>query len=61
MVNCKKEILLNICYTDLVYHRINKKLNVAFSKDEIEKMVLTIIKETDVSGFYKKGKKYLYN
>lgn len=52
----KSEILNKICYTDLVYGRINKKLNRQLSKDQIEEMIITIIKETDSSGFYKKGK-----
>ncbi len=33
----KREILKNICYTELVYGRINKKLNVRFSKKQIGK------------------------
>jgi hypothetical protein len=52
----KTEILNNICYTDLVYERINKKLNTTLSKDEIEAMILAIIKETDESEFLKNGK-----
>ena len=56
MNNYKKEILDKICYTDLVYGRINKKLNKELSKDKIEEMILTIIKETDESQFHKKGK-----
>jgi len=56
MNNYKKEILDKICYTDLVYGRINKKLNKELSKDKIEEMVSAVIKETDESEFYKKGK-----
>ncbi len=52
----KSEILDKICYTDLVYERINKKINKQLSKDQIEEMIFLIIKETDDSGFYKKGK-----
>ncbi len=52
----KSEILNNICYTDLVYERINKKLNTNLSRDEIEEMIFSIIEETDESGFDKKGK-----
>ncbi|MBK8806329.1 MAG: DUF3781 domain-containing protein [Bacteroidales bacterium] len=52
----KSEILDKICYSDLVYGRINKKLNQQLSKDQIEEMIITIIKETDSSGFNKKGK-----
>ncbi len=56
MTNYKEEILEKICYTDLVYGRINKKLNIELSKDKIEEMILTIIRETDESGYSKKGK-----
>ena len=56
MAKYKKEISENICYTNLVYGRINKKLNFELSKDEIEKMIFTIIKETDESEYLKKGK-----
>ncbi len=56
MTNYKEEILEKICYTDLVYGRINKKLNLELSKDKIERMILTIIRDTDESGFIKKGK-----
>lgn len=56
MKNYKKEILDKICYTELVYERINKKLNIVFSKDKIEEMILTIISETDETEFIKIGK-----
>ena len=52
----KTEILNNICYTELVYERINKKLNSKFSKHEIEKMLFDIIKETCENNFRKTGK-----
>lgn len=56
MADYKTEILNNISYTDLVYERINKKLNIQFPKDEIEKMIYEIIEETDNTKFQKKGK-----
>ena len=56
MENYKKVILDKICYTELVYGRINKKLNIQFSKDEIEELILTIISETDEIDFLKTGK-----
>jgi FKBP-type peptidyl-prolyl cis-trans isomerase (trigger factor) len=56
MEDYKIEILDQICYTDLVYERINKKLNLQLPKDEIEKMIYEIIKETDKTKFQKKGK-----
>ncbi len=43
MEDYKTEILAKICYTDLVYERINKKLNIQLSKDAIEKMIYEII------------------
>ncbi len=56
MNNFKQIILEKICYTDLVYERINKKLNIVLSKDKIEEMILEIINETDITGFLKSGK-----
>lgn len=55
----KKEILENICYTELVYGRINKKLNTRFSKKQIEEFVYKILKETE-ERFYSKGGKNYY-
>ena len=56
MNNYKKEILDKICYTDLVYERINKKLNIELSKDKIEEIIFAIIKETDETEYQKTGK-----
>jgi len=56
MDNFKAEILKKICYTELVYERINKKLNKQLSKFEIEELILTIIKETSETKFEKAGK-----
>ena len=56
MTDYKIEILNKICYTDLVYERINKKLNIQLQKDEIEKMISIIILETDEEEFRKIGK-----
>ena len=52
----KTKILDNICYTELVYERINKKLNSNFSKSAIEKMIFGIIKETQEMFFQRIGK-----
>ena len=52
----KTEILDNICYTQLVYERINKKLNSNFSKSDIEEMIFGIIKETQEIFFQRIGK-----
>jgi len=56
MNNYKKEILQKICYTELVYERINKKLNLKLSKDKIEEMIFAIIMETDETQYQKTGK-----
>lgn len=56
MNNYKKEILGKICYTELVYGRINKKFSIAYSKVKIEELVTAIISETNVAEFEKKGK-----
>lgn len=47
----KTEILNHLCYTELVYERINKKLSGNYSKSEIEKMLFTIIDETQIDFF----------
>jgi hypothetical protein len=52
----KSEILSKICYTELVYGRINKKLNSNFSNSEIEQMLLLIIQETQEMFFQLIGK-----
>ncbi len=54
----KTDILNNICYTELVYDRINKKLNSKFSKHEIEKMLFDYINETQEIFFQKAGKNF---
>ena len=54
----KAEILNNICYTELVYGRINKKLNINFSKKQIEEFIFKILKETDEFFFSKIGKNF---
>ncbi|MFH1187823.1 MAG: DUF3781 domain-containing protein [bacterium] len=54
----KKEILENICYTELVYGRINKKLNLKFSKKQIEEFIFKILRETEEKFFSKIGKNF---
>lgn len=39
MNNVIDTILDNYCYTELVYGRINKKLKINFTNDEIEKLM----------------------
>ncbi|MCH3880952.1 MULTISPECIES: DUF3781 domain-containing protein [Tenacibaculum] len=58
----KEEILQNHCYTELVYQRINKKLNSSFTKLEIEALIRKVLTETEVDNFERKGKNfYIYN
>lgn len=52
----KSEILSKICYTELVYGRINKKLTEQLSNRQIEEMLLNIIKETQEACFQRIGK-----
>lgn len=58
MTGLKQKIIENICYTELVYQRINKKLNAGYSKEQIEKFILAIVKETDEKFYTKTGKNY---
>ena len=52
----KQKILQSICYTELVYGRINKKLETEYSRKEIEKLIYKTIATTDESHFERKGK-----
>ena len=52
----KTQILSNVCYTELAYNRINKKLNSKFSKIKIEKMIFDIIQQTQEIFFKRIGK-----
>jgi len=54
----KNKILQNICYTELVYQRINKKLNTKLSKEQIEKLMFEVIEKTEEKFFEKIGKNY---
>jgi ribosomal protein L28 len=54
----KAEILQNLCYTKLVYCRINKKLNVKLSTEQIEELLSEVIAKTDEHFFEKAGKNY---
>jgi hypothetical protein len=56
MSNFKNRILDKICYTELVFDRINKKLNIKHSESGIKGMICTIIKETDETNFERIGK-----
>lgn len=54
----KCKILENLCYTELVYGRINKKLNSQLSKDQIENIIYQSILDAPVEDFQRKGKNY---
>lgn len=54
----KCKILENLCYTELVYGRINKKLKSQLSKDQIEDKIYKSILDTAVEDFHRKGKNY---
>ncbi len=54
----KQKILDNICYTELVYERINKKLNIKLSKKQVEEFIFKTLKETDDIFFKKNGKNF---
>jgi len=56
MHNDKIEILNRLCYTELVYERINKKLHCQLSKDEIEKLLFKVINDTREQFFERNGK-----
>ncbi|MGH0052259.1 MAG: DUF3781 domain-containing protein [Sphaerochaetaceae bacterium] len=54
----KKEILSRLCYTDLVYGRIRKKLGMHIPNDEIEHFIYALIAETAREHVQIIGKNY---
>jgi hypothetical protein len=58
MKDSKQRIIENICYTELVYERINKKLTADFSKEQIESFVDEILRKTNEKYYIKTGKNY---
>lgn len=56
--NLKQEIVTKLCYTELVYNRINKKLNTSLDKVGIEKLLVALISETKEDQIKKIGKNY---
>lgn len=58
MTDPKQSIIEHLCYTDLVYKRINKKLSVNFSIDQIEVFIKKVLESTDKRFFSKKGKNF---
>jgi adenosine deaminase len=58
MTRSKEEIIKNVCYTELVYKRINKKLSTNLSQPQIQSFILEIFKNTNEKFFIKTGKNY---
>jgi hypothetical protein len=58
MTRSKDEIINNHCYTELVYQRINKKLDKNFSNAESKGLIQKVLEATDVKNFEKIGKNY---
>lgn len=58
MIGIKQDILKNICYTELVYPRINKKLKTKLSDKQIDCFIFQVISETNEKFFIKKGKNF---
>lgn len=56
MNSIKATILHKICYTELVYGRINKKLNLQLSEADIELLIFNCIQETPDANFQRIGK-----
>ena len=54
----KAEILANLCYTELVYDRINKKLNTKHSKQKTEDLIYDSIDNVGENCFEKIGKNF---
>ncbi len=58
MKEVKEKILNQLCYTELVYGRINKKLSSERTKIEIEEYISNTLKKTESKRFEKRGKNY---
>jgi hypothetical protein len=58
MTDSKQIIIENLCYTELVYERINKKLTTDFTKGQIELFVDEILRKTNEKFYIKTGKNY---
>lgn len=54
----KQQIIRNLCYTELVYGRINKKLGLTYSKSQIETLIMDLLTESHENDFSKTGKNY---
>lgn len=54
----KNTIIQNLCYTPLVFGRINKKLGTDYPIETIVKGLLKIVTETETENITKTGKNY---
>lgn len=62
MENIKKLIIKKHKYTDLVFYRINKKLNITFNNEQIKNYIFSLIQNTNEEDIIKKWKNfYIYN
>lgn len=62
MTKLANQVVLNqikehVCYTELVYQRVNKKLAVYLSKSEVEALVMAVL-EDSATSVEKLGKNY---
>ncbi|WP_203640372.1 DUF3781 domain-containing protein [Levilactobacillus andaensis] len=51
------QIIDHVCYTELVYQRVNKKLSVDLSQAEVEGLVVLVLDDSATS-IEKRGKNY---
>ncbi len=58
MEEVKQSILKNLCYTDLVYSRINKKLGTDLSRTNIESLIHDALADVGVNDIARIGKNY---
>ncbi len=58
MKDDKQMIIKNLCYTELVYSRVNKKLRTNLQNEEIELFIDKILKMSDEKFYTKTGKNY---
>lgn len=54
----KTEIVKNICYTDRVYERINKKLKISLCRGDIEQLIEDVVKTAPEEDYIRTGKNY---
>lgn len=58
MESNKTKIIKNICYTNLVYGRINKKLQTESTIGQIETFLLKVLEDTSETNYVKIGKNF---